>query len=41
VIEEAKVVKKTWAENKTDAKNRVRWRTLVEALYSGAEWQDV
>jgi hypothetical protein len=23
-------VKKTWEENKTDAKNTVRWRILVE-----------
>jgi len=32
VLEEAKRVKKTWMEIKTDAKNRVRWRILVEAL---------
>jgi hypothetical protein len=37
VLEEAKGVKKTWAEIKTDAKNRVRWRILVEALCSMAE----
>jgi len=37
VHEEAKGVKKTWAEIKTDAKNRVRWRILVEALCSAAE----
>jgi hypothetical protein len=37
VLEEAKRVKKTWAEIKTDAKNRVRWRVLVEALCSVAE----
>jgi len=37
VLEEAKVVKKTWAEIKTDAKNRVRWRILVEALRSAVE----
>ena len=30
-------VKKTWVEIKTDAKNRVRWRILVEALRSAAE----
>jgi len=37
VLEEAKRVKKTWMEIKTDAKNRVRWRILVEALCSAAE----
>ena len=37
VLEEAKGVKKTWAEIKNDAKNRVRWRILVEALCSAAE----
>jgi hypothetical protein len=37
VLEEAKGVKKTWAEIKTDAKNRVRWRILVEALCSAVE----
>jgi hypothetical protein len=37
VLKEAKGVKKTWAEIKTDAKNRVRWRILVEALCSVAE----
>ena len=37
VLEEAKEVNKTWAENKTDAKNRVRWRILVEAPCSAAE----
>jgi hypothetical protein len=31
VLDEAKGVKKTWAEIKTEAKNRVRWRILVEA----------
>jgi hypothetical protein len=36
-LEEAKGVKKTWAEIKTDAKNRVRWRILVEAICSAAE----
>jgi hypothetical protein len=41
VLEEAKGVKKTWAEIKTDAKNRVRWRILVEALCSAAEWRDI
>ena len=30
-------VKKTWAEIKTDSKNRVSWRILVEALCSVAE----
>jgi hypothetical protein len=37
VLEEAKGVQKTWTEIKTDAKNGVRWRVLVEALYSAAE----
>ena len=40
-LNEAKRVKKTWTEIKTDAKNRVRRRILVEALRSAAEWQDV
>jgi hypothetical protein len=31
---------KTWADIKADAKNRVRWKILVEALCSAAEWQD-
>jgi hypothetical protein len=37
VLEEAKVMKKTWAEIKYDAKNRVRWRIFVDALCSAAE----
>ena len=37
VLEEAKGVKKTWAEIKCVAKNRVRWRNLVDALCSAAE----
>ena len=37
VLEEAKGVNKTWTEIKTDAKNRVKWRILVEALCSAAE----
>jgi hypothetical protein len=37
VFEEAKGVKKTWAEIESDAKNRVRWRILVEAIRSVAE----
>jgi len=37
VLEEAKRVKKTWMEIKTNAKNRVRWRILVEGLCSAAE----
>jgi len=37
VLEEAKRVKKTWMEIKTDAKNRVRWRILVEAICSVVE----
>jgi len=41
VLEEAKGVKKTWAEIKTDAKNRVRWRILVEALCFVAERWDL
>jgi len=32
VLEEAKTVKKTWMEIKPHAKNRVRWRILMEAL---------
>jgi hypothetical protein len=37
MLEEAKGVKKTWAEIKTNAKNRARWRILVEALCSASE----
>jgi hypothetical protein len=37
MLEEANGVKKTWEEIKTDAKNRVIWKILVEALYSVAE----
>jgi hypothetical protein len=37
VLEEAKGAKKTWTEIKSDAKNRVRWRILVEALCSAVE----
>jgi hypothetical protein len=37
MLEEAKGVKNTWPEIKTDAKNRVRWKILVEALCSAAE----
>jgi len=40
VLKETKGVNKTWAEIKTDAKNRVRWRIIVEALCSAAEWWD-
>jgi len=40
VLEEAKGVKKTCAEIKCVAKNRVRWRNLVDALCSAAEWWD-
>jgi hypothetical protein len=40
-LEEAKGVKKTWTEIKTDAKDRVRWRMLVEDLCSAAEWWDL
>jgi hypothetical protein len=41
VLEEAKGGKKTWTEIKSDANNRVRWRFLVEALCSAAEWRDI
>jgi len=41
VLEEAKGVKKTQAEIKTDATNRVRWRILVEALCLAAERWDL
>jgi hypothetical protein len=37
VLEEAKGMKKSWTEIKYDAKNRVRWRILVDALCSAAE----
>jgi hypothetical protein len=37
MLEEAKGVKKTQGKIKTDAKNIVRWRILVEALCSAAE----
>jgi len=37
VLEEAKGVKKTWAEIKCVAKNIVRWRNLVDALCSAEE----
>jgi hypothetical protein len=37
VPKEAIRVNKTWEQIKTDAKNRVRWRILVEALCSAAE----
>jgi hypothetical protein len=37
VLEEAKGMKKTWAEIKCHVKNRVRWRILVDALCSAAE----
>jgi hypothetical protein len=37
VLEEAKEVNKTWTEIKADAKNRVRWKILVEALCSAVE----
>jgi hypothetical protein len=41
MLEGAKWVKKTWAEIESDAKNRVRWRILVEAMYFVAEWWDI
>jgi hypothetical protein len=37
MLEEAKEIKKTWAGIKAEAKNRVRWKILVEALCSAAE----
>jgi hypothetical protein len=37
VLEEAKRDKETCAEIKTDAKNKARWRILVEVLCSAAE----
>jgi hypothetical protein len=37
VLGEAKGVNKTWVEIKADAKNRVKWKILVEALCSAAE----
>jgi len=37
MLEEAKEVKETWVEIKTDATNRVRRRILVEALCFPAE----
>jgi len=37
VLEEAKGVKKTWAEIKCVAKKRARWSNLVDALCSAAE----
>jgi hypothetical protein len=40
MFEEAKGDSKTWAEIKTDAKNRVRWRILVDALCSAVERWD-
>ena len=40
VLEEANGMKKTWAEIKCDAKNRVRWRILVDALCSAAQRWD-
>ena len=40
VLEKAKGGKKTWAEIKCVAKNRVRWRNLVDALCSAAERWD-
>jgi hypothetical protein len=40
VLEEAKGINKTWTEIKADAKSRVRWKILVEALCSAAEWRD-
>jgi hypothetical protein len=37
VVEEAKEINKTWAKIKAEAKNRVRWKILVEALCSAVE----
>jgi hypothetical protein len=41
VLEEANGIKKTWSEIKTDAKNSVRWRILVEASCSTVERWDL
>jgi hypothetical protein len=35
VLEEAKGVKKTWAEIKSDAKNRVGWRICGSPMFRG------
>jgi hypothetical protein len=40
VLEETIGTKKAWAEIKCNAKNRVRWRILVDTLCSAAEWWD-
>jgi hypothetical protein len=37
MLEEAKEINKAWAEIEAEAKNRVRWKILVEALCSAAE----
>jgi hypothetical protein len=39
-LKEAKERNKTWEEIKAEAKNRVRWEILVEALCSAAELRD-
>jgi hypothetical protein len=41
VLEEAKIIgKKFWNEIKHTARNRVRWKNVVEALCSEMEWWD-
>jgi hypothetical protein len=37
VLEEAKIIGKSWNEIKHTARNRVRWKNLVEALCSEME----
>jgi hypothetical protein len=37
MFEEAKEIYKTWAEIKAEAKNRMSWKILVEALSSAAK----
>jgi len=41
VLKEAKGVEKTWVEIKINAKYRVRWRVLMEALCFAAERWDL
>jgi hypothetical protein len=40
VLEEAKIIGKSWNKIKHTARNRVRWKNLVEALCSEMEWWD-
>jgi hypothetical protein len=37
MLEETKEINKTWVEIKVEAKNRVRWKILVEALCSAVD----